>query len=216
MYPIKTPKVIQSLFPNFLWSMSTEEKALYLTFDDGPIPEVTPWVIKTLEQYDAEATFFCVGENIERYPAIFEMLKESGHTLGNHTYNHISGWQSDNIPYYHNVRHCAHLVKSALFRPPYGRLRPRQMQFLQRHYRIVMWDVLSADFDKKTTPEQCLNNVVSRSQPGSIVVFHDSIKSKANLEYALPRVLEHFTALDYKFRKLNSHHIMEKVPSKRA
>ena len=176
---------------------------MYLTFDDGPIPEVTPWVLDQLERYDALATFFCVGENIKKHPEVFKQVVDAGHAVGNHTYNHLNGWASDNIPYFHNVRHCANQVQTVLFRPPYGKLKPKQAQFLSRHYRIVMWDVLSGDFDPKVSKEQCLNNVVKKAEAGSIIVFHDSLKTEGKLSYVLPKVLEHFTKLGYTFKKLN-------------
>ena len=190
------------MFPNFVWRMPAEEKELYLTFDDGPIPVVTPWVIDLLAQYDAKATFFCVGENAERYPDIMSRLHAEGHATGNHTFNHLSGWGTDNIEYFHNVRKCARTVDSELFRPPYGRMKPGQAQFILRHYKIVMWDVLSADFDQNVTEQQCLDNVINNAGPGSIVVMHDSLKAEENLRYALPRVLEHYAELGYSFKSL--------------
>jgi peptidoglycan-N-acetylglucosamine deacetylase len=203
MYLIKTPQFIQDLFPNFTWRIPTQEKVLYLTFDDGPIPEVTPWVLEELKRFNARATFFCVGDNIRKYPEVFQQVVDNGHSVGNHTFNHLNGWTMDNIPYFHNVRHCANMTHSVLFRPPYGRLKPKQAQFLQRHYRIVMWDVLSGDFDPKITAENCLANVVNNAGPGSIVVFHDSLKADDKLSYVLPRVLEHFANLGYSFKNLN-------------
>lgn len=203
MYLVKTPKFIQELFPNFTWKIPTEDKVLYLTFDDGPIPHVTPWVLEQLAQYDAKATFFCVGNNIEKHPEVFEQVKAAGHSIGNHTFNHLNGWSSDNLPYFHNIRHCANLTKTILFRPPYGKLRPRQTQFLLRHYRIVMWDVLSGDFDPNITEEQCLLNVTRNVEPGSIVVFHDSLKAEEKLRYALPKALAYFAEQGYRFEALN-------------
>ena len=203
MYLVKTPRFIQNLFPNFTWEIPTNSKEIFLTFDDGPIPEVTPWVLDLLAQYDAKATFFCVGENVKKYPEIFNMVKDAGHSVGNHTFNHLNGWASENIPYFHNIRHCAHLVNSSLFRPPYGRLRPKQIQFLQRHYRIIMWDVLSGDFDPNISETQCYNNVIKYSRPGSIIVFHDSLKAEQKLKYVLPKVLEHYATQGYRFEKLN-------------
>ena len=202
MYLIKTPHLIQNLFPNFTWKIPTTKKVLYLTFDDGPIPEVTPWVLEQLKQYDAHATFFCVGENIVKHREIFDQVVNAGHAVGSHTYNHLNGWTSDNIPYFHNVRHCANLVQTDLFRPPYGKLKPKQAQFLARHYRIVMWDVLSGDFDPKVSREQCLANVTKKAEAGSIIVFHDSLKTEGKLSYVLPKVLEHFSNLGYQFAKL--------------
>ena len=205
MYLVKTPQFIQNLFPNFTWRIPTEEKRLFITFDDGPIPEVTPWVLTQLEAFGAKATFFCVGDNIRKHPEVFQQVKAAGHSVGNHTYNHLNGWMTDNIPYFHNARHCASEVNSVLFRPPYGRLKPRQAQFLQRHYRIVMWDVLSGDFDARITPEQCLQNVLLHAGPGSIIVFHDSLKAQERLTYVLPSVLEHFSSQGYVFESLNQH-----------
>ncbi len=202
MYLVHTPQYVQALFPGLTWKMPTGDKEIYLTFDDGPIPDVTPWVLETLRQYDAKATFFCVGDNVRKYPEIYDLVVEDGHSVGNHTLNHLSGWSTENISYFHNIRHCARMVQSGLFRPPYGKLRPSQIQFLQRHYRIIMWDVLSADFDKDITPEDCFQNVIQHAVPGSIVVFHDSLKAETNLRYALPLVLEHFSKMGYTFRAL--------------
>ncbi len=202
MYLVKTPRLIQNLFPNFTWKIPTKEKVLYLTFDDGPIAEVTPWVLGQLAKFRAKATFFCVGDNIRKNRDEFRRVLDAGHSVGNHTFNHLNGWGSENIPYFHNVRHCARLVNSDLFRPPYGRLMPKQSQFLQRHYRIVMWDVLSGDFDNTITKEQCLQNVLGNTGAGSIVVFHDSLKAWKKLQFVLPKVLEHYTAKGYRFEAL--------------
>lgn len=202
MYLVKTPQFIQSFFPNFVWKMPSKDKSIYLTFDDGPVPEVTPWVLKTLEDYGAKATFFCVGENVKNNPDIFASILEQGHSVGSHTFNHLNGWSTENIKYFHNVRRGAYEVKSELFRPPYGRLMPKQAMFLQRHYDIVMWDVLSGDFDPTISRERCLNNVIDNASEGSIVVFHDNIKANDNLEYALPRVLEHFIKEGYMFKSI--------------
>ena len=185
--------------------MPTKEKVLYLTFDDGPIEDVTPWVLDQLAIYNAKATFFCVGENVRRNPEILDRMRREGHTTANHTDKHISGWASENVPYFHSVRKCAHLVDSDLFRPPYGLMKPKQAQFLLRHYRIVMWDVLSADFDSNIDEEQCLNNVLKNSREGSIIVMHDSLKARKNMQYTLPRVLEHFTSLGFSFAKIEAH-----------
>lgn len=214
MYLIKTPQVIQNLFPNFTWRIPTKEQILYLTFDDGPIPEVTPWVINQLKLYNAKATFFCVGDNIRKHPQVFQQIRAHGHSVGNHTFNHLNGWSTDNIPYFHNVRNGASMVHTVLFRPPYGRLKPKQAQFLQRHYRIIMWDVLSGDFDAAISDEQCLANVINNAQNGSIVVFHDSLKTEEKLAYVLPRVLEHFTKLGYRFERLNEQELTQTIAKK--
>lgn len=203
MYPVKTPRFVRSLFPNFTWKVPTAEKVVYLTFDDGPIPEVTPWVLEQLEKYNAKATFFCVGENAQKYPELLAEVRAQGHSIGSHTMNHLNAWKSDNIPYFHNVRQAATLLKTELFRPPYGRLLPSQIQFLQRHYTIVMWDILTGDFDPKLSGEQCYKNVMKHVSDGSIIVFHDSLKAKPNLEYALPRALEALSAQGYAFKTLS-------------
>lgn len=203
MYLVKTPQVIQNLFPNFTWRIPSTEKVLYLTFDDGPVPEITPWVLEQLAAYNAKATFFCVGDNIRKHQEVFNQVKAAGHSVGNHTFNHLNGWATDNLSYFHNIRHSARMVDSVLFRPPYGRIKPKQAQFLQRHYRIVMWDVLSGDFDPNITESQCLDNVINNAGPGSIVVFHDSVKAEDKLKFAFPQVLEHFASLGYSFHALN-------------
>ncbi len=203
MYPVKTPRFIRSLFPNFTWNVPTKDKVLYLTFDDGPIPEVTPWVLEQLKKYDAKATFFCVGENAQKNPEILEMVRAQGHSIGSHTMNHLNAWKSDNLPFFHNVRRAATLLRTELFRPPYGRLLPSQIQFLQRHYTIVMWDILTGDFDPKISGEQCYRNVMKNVSNGSIIVFHDSLKARPNLEYALPRALEALSEQGYTFKTLS-------------
>ncbi|MEM1220335.1 MAG: polysaccharide deacetylase family protein [Bacteroidota bacterium] len=217
MYLVKTPQFIQKLFPNFTWRMPTSEKRLFLTFDDGPIPEVTPWVLEQLNAFNAKASFFCVGDNIAKHPDIFQQVLDAGHTVGNHTYNHLNGWSSDNIPYFHNIRKCAQHLDSGLFRPPYGRLKPRQAQFLQRHYEIIMWDVLSGDFDPKIDAETCLQNVIQNTQAGSIIVFHDSLKAADKLRKVLPKVLQHYSDLGYRFEALQPEEIRrERVVLKSA
>jgi peptidoglycan-N-acetylglucosamine deacetylase len=215
MYLSKTPKFIQNLFPGFVWRVPTPDPVIYLTFDDGPIPQVTPWVLDLLSQYGAKGSFFCVGHNIDKHPQVFQRVVAEGHAVGNHTYNHVSGWASDNVPFFHNVRRCAKLVNSAFFRPPYGKLKPRQTQFIQRHYQIVMWDVLSGDFDESITKEQCYLNVIKNAGPGSIIVFHDSLKSEEKLRYALPKVLEFFSKKGYAFEALTMEAVKGESPVQR-
>jgi peptidoglycan-N-acetylglucosamine deacetylase len=204
MYFIRTPDFVKSLFPSFIWTIKEDEKSIYLTFDDGPVPELTPWTLDILNQYQAKATFFCVGENVDRYPDIFQMILKEGHQVGNHTYNHLAGWNTENIDYFRNIRKCAQLVKTDLFRPPYGKLKPKQVEFISRHYKIVMWDVLSGDFDDDNTPERCMRNVVNNVKNGSIVVYHDSIKSMANLKGSLPKVIETLQSQGYIFKTLGA------------
>ena len=204
MYLSKMPRFIQDMFPAFHWRVDTDEPVLYLTFDDGPVPEVTPWVLDTLADFQAHATFFCVGANVVRYPDLIQRILSEGHVVGSHTFHHLSGWASENDTYFQDVRRCARLLGSDLFRPPYGRIKPAQAKFLQRHYRIVMWDVLSGDFDTTRKGEDCYRQVVRHAGPGSIVVFHDSVKAEPRLRDALPRVLEHFATRGYRVEALTS------------
>ena len=207
MYLIKTPDFIRKTFPGFIWQIPNvnqeqDDKSLYLTFDDGPVEEVTPFVIDQLQEYNAKATFFCVGENIEENPAIFQNLQDQGHSIGSHSHNHLSGWTTENKQYFSNVDKAAQLSSSSLFRPPYGRIKPSQAKKIQENYQIIMWDVLSGDFDPKITANKCFNNVISHAQSGSIVVFHDSQKSYKVLKEVLPRVLKHYDSLGYHFKSI--------------
>ena len=202
MFLAHTPTLIQRLFDQLLWREPAAERVVYLTFDDGPIPEVTPWVLDVLADYDAKGTFFCVGQNVERYPELFARLRREGHTVGNHTYNHLSGWSNDATCYVDNIERCDDLVDSPLFRPPYGRLHPRAYTQLRDRYQIVMWDVLSGDFDTRLSGADCVANVLDNTRPGSIIVFHDSIKSEPNLRYALPRTLQALSEQGFEFAAL--------------
>ncbi len=207
MYLTKTPNFIQNLFPNYTWKVQDARKEIFLTFDDGPIPEVTPWVLERLKEYNAKASFFCVGENVTKNPDIFNQLSTEGHTIGNHTFNHLNGWSTENRSYFHNIRKCATVVDSPFFRPPYGRIKPKQGQFLSRHYDIIMWDVLSGDFDPKISASECYNKVIRSTKNGSIVVFHDSLKAFEKLQVVLPKVLQFFSKRGYTFSALKEHHI---------
>ncbi len=171
---------------------------------------LNPWVIDLLEQFNAKATFFCVGENVKKYPNLLEELRSQGHSVGNHSYNHYNGWQTDNLTYLRNVRKGAQAVHSELFRPPYGKVKPSQAKFLNRHYRVVMWDVLSGDFDPQITKEQCLNNVIKNTKAGSIIVFHDNIKSEEKLKFVLPKVLQHLSEQGYTFKALEEKSLVNK------
>jgi len=205
----KPPTLLRSVYRKCLWTMPATGKTIYLTFDDGPIPEVTPFVLNELKKFGAKATFFCIGKNIESNPEVFKRIIEEGHSIGNHSYDHLNGWQTNNEEYYNNIEKCNNTLsehnmpnKARLFRPPYGKLKPAQYKFLKERYNIVLWDVLTFDFDAKMSDEKVLNNVISNAEPGSVIVFHDSLKAQQRVQYALPRVLEHFSAKGFKFEKL--------------
>lgn len=190
-YLTKTPGILKSLYKSCIWNFSPATNAVYLTFDDGPHPEATPFVLEQLKKYDAKATFFCIGKNVVEHPDIYQQILLEGHAVGNHTHNHLNGWNTGTDKYIANIKEAAGYIRSDLFRPPYGRISPFQVKQLKQDYRIIMWDILSGDFDTDITGEACVQNVVFKLQPGSIVVFHDSSKAWDRMQYALPRVLEH-------------------------
>ena len=199
MYTVRPPIFLTWLYPTLTWHRDRTEKIIFLTFDDGPIPDVTPFVINTLKHYGIKATFFCVGENIKKHPDLFDCLVENGHRIGNHTYNHLNGWQTPDDVYLQNVDRCQQLAPTNLFRPPYGRGRRSQYKQLQQTYDIIMWDVLSGDFDPNLSPDGCLRNVIRHTQNGSIVVFHDNVKATPRITYALPRAIEYWLDQGYAF-----------------
>lgn len=193
-YWIKTSRFVKWLFPEYIWSIPTHDKMVYLTFDDGPVPEITPWVLDQLEAYQVKATFFCIGDNVRKHPEIYEEVIRRGHAIGNHTFNHLNGWKTATSTYIENTIKWEDYAatQSFLFRPPYGKIKRIQAQkLMQKGYKIIMWDVLSADFDASVAPEKCLSNVVNHLEPGSIVVFHDSVKAFKNIQYALPKTLQY-------------------------
>lgn len=190
-YLTKTPAILKSLYKSCIWNFSPATNAVYLTFDDGPHPEATPYALEQLKKYDAKATFFCIGKNVVEHPDIYQQILLDGHSVGNHTHNHLNGWNTATDKYLDNIKEAAGYIRSDLFRPPYGRISPFQVNRLKKEYRIIMWDLLSGDFDVDITGETCVQNVVFKLQPGSIVVFHDSRKAWDRMSYALPRVLEH-------------------------
>lgn len=206
MYLVKTPWLLKKIYPPALvWNMPCREKAIYLTFDDGPVPEVTPWVLDTLKEYNAKATFFCIGDNVRKHPEVYRRILDEGHSAGNHTFNHLNGWKTDDKTYLENIVKCSELVTSGLFRPPYGRIRRRQISNLKSqisNLQIIMWDVLSGDFDQRLSPGKCLENVLKHTGNGSIVVFHDSLKAEKRLRFALRRALEHWKKEEFLFKKI--------------
>lgn len=187
---IRPPRIIKRLFPSFIWNFEEEKNGVFLTFDDGPRPEVTPWVLDQLDKYNAKATFFCIGKNVELFPELFKEILDRGHSVGNHSYSHVKGWGVDAGTYVRDVDLAADLIHSNLYRPPYARIGPNQARVLSERYKIIMWDILSRDYNKNLSGRACVNNVVPYIEPGSIIVFHDSVKSSKNLWYALPKVLK--------------------------
>lgn len=205
-FPVKTPKFIQRLFPNYLWKKASLSKTIYLTFDDGPTPEITQWTLDTLKHYNAKATFFCIGDNVKKHPTIFDNLVKEGHTIGNHTFNHLKGWNTNTEDYINNTEKAQEAINPKhkhLFRPPFGKIKRRQAKLLiNKGYKIVMWSVLSYDWEVSVSQEKCLKNVLKNTSPGSIVVFHDSVKASKNMQYALPKMLDHFSKKGYQFKSL--------------
>lgn len=202
-------KIFEILFPNYIWRIKTSEKKIYLTFDDGPIPDVTEWVLNELKKYNAKATFFCVGDNIERNPAIFQEILKNGNAIGNHTQNHLKGWKTDQKTYLDNFESCQRAIenemesKNALFRPPYGLIKNSQAKEILKTHKIIMWSVLTKDYDENISPEECLKRAIKNTKKGSIVLFHDSLKAEKNMKFTLPKYLKHFSDLGYKFEILN-------------
>ena len=203
-YTIKTPSIIQRIFSNYRWRFSSVPKEIYLTFDDGPTPEITTFVLNELKKHKAKATFFCIGKNVKKHLTIYKRIKKEGHALGNHTYNHLNGFRSNNTNYIENILQAEKLIETNLFRPPYGRLKSSQARsIISKGYKIIMWDVLSGDFDTTITPEKCLKNVLDKTTNGSIVVMHDSEKAKDKIFYTLPKILSYYQEKGYLFKAIS-------------
>jgi peptidoglycan/xylan/chitin deacetylase (PgdA/CDA1 family) len=207
----KTNFLMRALYPDFIWRKDNQEKTIYLTFDDGPIPEITEFVLETLAQFNAKATFFCIGDNIRKHPDIFEKVIKGGHSIGNHTFNHLRGWDTEDAEYLANVKQCdveiGSMIKQKenskkLFRPPHGRIKRSQAKVLLPEYDIIMWDVLTADYVADLSPETVLDKTLQHTENGSIVLFHDSIKANKNMSFALPRFLEYFSEREFRFQSI--------------
>ncbi len=195
------------MFSSYVWSMPADEKNIYLSFDDGPHPEITPFVLEELKKYSAQASFFCVGDRVVQYPEVYKQILDEGHVVGNHTYSHPNGWETPLKEYMKDIAAASKYIESNLFRPPYGRIKRQQAKGLKKAMnnddaKIIMWDVLSADFDPSFSPRKCLDNVVNNCTNGSIVVFHDSEKAFPNLEYSLPKALEKLEDDGYSFKRI--------------
>jgi peptidoglycan-N-acetylglucosamine deacetylase len=206
-YFIKTPWIVRRVFSSYTWKKQTKEKVLYLTFDDGPHPEITLFVLDQLKQYNAFATFFCVGDNVVKYPEVYLRLIEEGHAIGNHTFHHLDGWRTVNENYLKDVNEAAAVIDTVLFRPPYGHIRRKQAKQLSSAMQkpkvdVVMWDVLSADFDNKISAATCTSNVLKNATEGSLIVFHDSEKAYPNMKVALAATLKHFSEKGFRFAGL--------------
>lgn len=202
MFIEQPPLFYRVLFPECVWRLHRKRKCVYLTFDDGPIPEITPWVLDTLDHYGVKATFFCVGDNVRKYPELFEEIKRRGHNVGNHTMNHLQGIKVTSRRYLRNVLEAHRYIKSPLFRPPHGLLRWAQASVLREHFTIVMYDLVTRDYSNKLTGEQVLKNVKRYTRKGSIIVFHDSLKAEKNMKYALPRAIEWLQSKGYSFKRI--------------
>lgn len=194
---VKTNSLIKKVFNNLVWDIPNSDKKIFLTFDDGPIPEITEWVLDILKSEEIKATFFCIGDNIKKHPEVYKRILAEGHQTGNHTFNHLNGWKTKTNHYIDNFKLCEteclklNTEHSFLFRPPYGKIKPSQTKAIRNlGYKIIMWDVLSYDFDPNIIPEKCLENVISNTEQGSIIVFHDSKKAEKNLKYALPKAIQ--------------------------
>jgi peptidoglycan/xylan/chitin deacetylase (PgdA/CDA1 family) len=203
MYYVKTPWLLRQLYPTLTWQIATQQKELFLTFDDGPHPVATPFVLDTLKEFGAKATFFCIGKNVVQYPEIFKRISSEGHAIGNHTNDHLNGWKTTDTLYLDNINAADKVIGSSLFRPPYGRIKRRQARLLQPQYKIVMWDVLSGDFDTNLSAEKSLQFVVQGSRPGSIIVLHDSQKAYRIVHDILPKLLQHFAGQGYTFSRID-------------
>ncbi len=199
---VRLPRFVTSLLGNALWRFDENERVVYLTFDDGPIPEVTPWVLDLLRKEEIKATFFCVGENVKKHPEVYRQILDNGHSVGNHTYNHWQGLKKENKEYFGNIEKAGKYIDSDLFRPPHGWLKMSQYRHLKQHFRIVMWDVISCDYDRRLEPNRVLKNVTDFVRPGSVLTFHDSLKAERNLTETLPLAIRWMKEQGYRFEAI--------------
>lgn len=196
---VKPPVLVRKISSRMVWRIPTDEKIIFLTFDDGPMPGMTDWILDELDRFNAKGTFFCVGENVKKHPDLYQEIINRGHHTGNHTFQHRNSFKTSIVEFVKDVYRARKVIDSRLLRPPYGRIRPLAARILVPRFRIVLWDVLSMDYDQELEPKMVLYNVVSKVRPGSIVVFHDNVKAEKNLRFVLPHVLDHFSRQGYKF-----------------
>ena len=194
--------ILQKLFPSLIWNLTSKEKVIYITFDDGPHPELTPFILQELNKYNAKATFFIIGEEVDSYPSLYKDILKGNHSVGNHTYSHLNGWTTKNSEYFSDVEKCHSIINSKLFRPPFGRIKPSQIRHLKKAFKIVMWDVLSWDFHKNTSSDRCFKIIKKKTKNGSIIVFHENDKAIKNVKYCLPKMLEYFNKKGYVFKAI--------------
>jgi peptidoglycan-N-acetylglucosamine deacetylase len=196
---IQVPDLLRPLLGKLTWRRDSSSKVIYITFDDGPVPEVTPLVLDLLDKRNIKATFFCVGDNVRKHPEVYAEVLRRGHKTGNHTFNHIKGFSFSEDEYVANVEKAAEYIDSELFRPPYGRIKRSQLKRLQPKYEIIMWDLITYDYDRKLSKESILRNIKHYSRNGSIIVFHDSIKAKDNMLAVLPIAIEYWNSQGYTY-----------------
>jgi len=199
---LRIEHIAARIFNDLSWHFTGKDNELFLTFDDGPTPEITPWVLSLLKEFNAKATFFCIGKNVLKHPELFNLIIKEGHSVGNHSYSHIKGLLTSNKMYVQNVKKAARVIDSNLFRPPFGRIRPKQIAQLKQDFKIIMWDVFSRDYNRKLDKDKCLNNVIDITESGSIIVFHDTVKAEKNLKYVLPKVLKYFSEQGFVFNPI--------------
>lgn len=206
-YFIKTPWIIKKFFSSYIWHLPPDGNAVYLTFDDGPHPTITPWVLDELKKHNAQASFFCIGNNVQKFQEIYQRILDEGHAVGNHTHTHLNGWKTQDKKYLEDISKAAEFIQSKLFRPPYGKIKISQAKQVAATLKIgdakiIMWDILSADFDSSFSPQQCLQHVIQNTTAGSIIVLHDSEKAFCNLNYLLPKLLKHLADKKYMLKKI--------------
>ena len=199
---VRLPRYITSLFKEAVWRLDETERIVYLTFDDGPIPEITPWVLDLLQKEKIKATFFCVGENVMRNPEVYQQILKDGHSVGNHTFNHWQGIKKGNKDYFQNIEKAGEYIDSDLFRPPHGWLKPSQYHFLKKKFRIIMWDLISCDYDVRIRPERVFKNITDFVRPGSVITFHDSIKAQRNLKETIQPAIRWIKEQGYRFEAI--------------